>query len=191
MQDEPTREELTVSQQPTFSSVLVGVDGTSTGRDAIALADRLCAPSGRLTLANIVLMPSPTYHNFHATPAWRARREMLERERDAIGVVADLTGMFARSVGSGLHQLGTDCGADLLVVGSSSRGPVGRVLAGDDARGTVSGAACPSPSPLTPTQSGPMRLRPSASATTAAPRLTPRLPSRARSLPLTERASSL
>ena len=55
----------------------------STGRDAIALADRLCAPSGRLTLANIVLMPSPTYHNFHATPAWRARREMLERERDA------------------------------------------------------------------------------------------------------------
>lgn len=67
MQDEPTREELTVSQQPTFSSVLVGVDGTSTGRDAIALADRLCAPSGRLTLANIVLMPSPVYHNFHAT----------------------------------------------------------------------------------------------------------------------------
>ena len=143
MRDEPTREELTVSQQPPFSSILVGVDGTSTGRDAIALADRLRAPSGHLTLANIVLMPSPTYHNFHATPAWRARREMLERERDAIGVVADLTGMFAPSVGSGLHQLGTDCGADLLVVGSSSRGPVGRVLAGDDARGTVSGAACP------------------------------------------------
>ena len=143
MQDEPTREELTVPQQPPFGSVLVGVDSTPTGRDAIALADRLCAPSGRLTLANIVLMPSPTYHNFHASRAWRTRREMLERERDAIGVSADLTGMFAPSVGSGLHQLGTDCGADLLVVGSSSRGPVGRVLAGDDARGTVSGAVCP------------------------------------------------
>ena len=84
-----------------------------------------------------------TYHNFHATAGWRSRRGMLERERDAIGVVADLTGMFAPSVGSGLQQLGADCGADLLVVGSSSRGPAGRVLAGDDARGTVSGAACP------------------------------------------------
>jgi hypothetical protein len=111
MQDEPTREELTVSQQPTFSSVLVGVDGTSTGRDAIALADRLCAPSGRLTLANIVLMPSPTYHNFHATPAWRARRDMLERERDAIGVgrrpdryVRPLGGQWAAPTGYRLRR---------------------------------------------------------------------------------------
>ena len=44
-------------QQPPFDNVLVGVDGTPTGRDAIALADRLCARGGRLTLANIVLMP--------------------------------------------------------------------------------------------------------------------------------------
>ena len=66
-----------------------------------------CAPaSGRLTLANIVLMPSPTYRNFHMTPVGKDRFEMLERERDAIGVTAELTGMFAASVGSGLQQLG-------------------------------------------------------------------------------------
>ena len=129
-------------QRP-FDNVLVGVNGTPTGRDAIALADRLCARGGRLTLANIVLMPTPTYRNFHMSPVGKDRFEMLERERDATGVTAELTGMFAASVGSGLQQLGLDCDADLLVVGSSSTGPVRRVLVGDDARGTVAGASCP------------------------------------------------
>ncbi len=139
----PTREELAVSEQSPFHNVLVGVDGTPPGRDAIALAARLSVRGGGLTLANIVLLQSPTYRNFHATPVWKERREMLEREREALGVVAELTGMFAASVGSGLHQLAEDCDADLLVVGSASRGPVGRVLVGDRARGTVSGATCP------------------------------------------------
>jgi nucleotide-binding universal stress UspA family protein len=132
-----------VLPQRPFDNVLVGVNGTPTGRDAIALADRLCARGGRLTLANIVLMPTPTYRNFHMSPVGKDRFEMLERERDATGVTAELTGMFAASVGSGLQQLGLDCDADLLVVGSSSTGPVRRVLVGDDARGTVAGASCP------------------------------------------------
>jgi nucleotide-binding universal stress UspA family protein len=132
-----------VPQQRPFGNVLVGVNGTPTGRDAIALADRLCARGGRITFAHIVVMPTPTYRNFHMTPVGRDRFEMLERERDAIGVAAELTGTFAASVGSGLQQLGLDCEADLLVVGSSSTGPVRRVLVGDDARGTVAGAACP------------------------------------------------
>jgi nucleotide-binding universal stress UspA family protein len=126
-----------------FGNALVGVDGTPRGRDAIALAERLRAPRGRMTLASVVLLPSPTYRNFHATPVWRKRRAMLERERDVFGVAAELTGTFAASVGSGLHQLAEDYDADLLVVGSSGRGRVGRVLGGDDARGTVSGATCP------------------------------------------------
>ena len=50
--------------------------------------------------------------------------------------------MFAVSVGSGLHQLAKDLGADLLVVGSCRRGSVGRLLRGDDTRDSVSRAAC-------------------------------------------------
>lgn len=131
-----------MAESARFQNVLVGVDGTSTGRDAIALADRLRNDSRRLTLAHVILAQAPTYRNFRSTPAWRNTREMLRGEGDAMGVSAELTGMFAPSVGSGLHQLAEDGDADLIVVGSCSQGPIGRVLV-DDARGTVSGAACP------------------------------------------------
>ena len=122
--------------------VLVGVDGTATGRDAIALGDVLYEPGGQLTLAHVVLRSTPTDQNFHATRAWSESRKMLERERQAAGVAADLTGMASSSVGSGLHQLTNDCGADLLVVGSCSRGLTGRVLVGDDTRASLNGASC-------------------------------------------------
>ena len=56
------------------------------------------------------------YQNFQATRAWSESRKMLEGERQAVGVLAELTGMASSSVGSGLHQLAEDC--DLLVVGS-------------------------------------------------------------------------
>lgn len=48
---------------------------------------------------------------------------MLEHARAAAAVSANFTGMFAPSVGSGLHQLVEDHRADLLVVGSCSRRP--------------------------------------------------------------------
>lgn len=82
-----------VNRLTRYGSVLVGVDGTPTSRDAIALGARLHEPSGQLTLANVLLTSTPTYQNFHATPAWAERRKMLERERQAAGVAAELTGM--------------------------------------------------------------------------------------------------
>ncbi|MGN6871575.1 MAG: hypothetical protein ACTHMY_24535, partial [Solirubrobacteraceae bacterium] len=48
----------------TFKRVLVGIDGTSAGRDAIALAEALCDADGRLTIAHVVLGRPPVYGNF-------------------------------------------------------------------------------------------------------------------------------
>jgi nucleotide-binding universal stress UspA family protein len=126
--------------EPAFNHVLVGVDGTSTGLDAIALGGLLRHPGGRSTLAHVVLSQALSYRNFHSTPVWKESRDMLERERAAAGVAAELTGVFSASVGAGLHQLAEDRRADLLVVGSSTRGPGARLLRGDDTRGSLSSA---------------------------------------------------
>ena len=129
-------------QSAAFKNVLVGVDGLSTGRDAIALAETLRHRDGRLTLAHIVPAQTPADADFHSTEAGHQARDMLEHERAAAGVSADLTGMFAPSVGRGLHKLAADTGADLLVVGSSTPGALRRLLRGHDPRATPSGAPC-------------------------------------------------
>ena len=133
---------IAVGQPFGFSNVLVGVDGGPGGRDAIRLAEILRDPRGQLMLAHVVITQSAVSRSLSSTTAWKACREMLARERDLVGVGAALTGTASSSVGRGLHQLADDWGADLLVVGSSRRGWVGRALRGDDARAALSGAPC-------------------------------------------------
>lgn len=128
-----------------FDNVLVGVDGRPNGRDAIELARHLAAPDGRLTLAYI---RDGRLHPSHAiTPAMidaerTAAEELLERERADADVEAQLLSAVALSPGRGLHEQVQERGADLIVVGSTSRGPLGRAMLGDDTRGALNGAPC-------------------------------------------------
>ncbi len=128
-----------------FENVIVGVDGRPNGRDAIALASRLLAKDGKLTLANI---HGGAHNPVHASTPGRlaqeseASHELLQRERTAAEVQAELIGYAASSPGRGLHDLAEQQDADLLVVGSCSRGPFGRVLIGDDTRTSLNGAPC-------------------------------------------------
>ena len=82
-----------------------------------------------------------------ATPSYDAserRRacELLETVRDEAGVQANLRWRGSPSVGRGLHELAEVTSADLLVVGSSRRSLLGRVLVGDDTRAALNGAPC-------------------------------------------------
>lgn len=128
-----------------FKNVLVGVDGRPTGRDAIALATRLLDPEGKLTLANVhsdVLSPL-----YAATPGAiegerKDSHDLLERERAEAEASADLVSVAAFSPGGGLHEQAEEMHADLLAVGSSSRGAFGRVMLGDDTRAALNGAPC-------------------------------------------------
>jgi len=127
-----------------FSNVLVGVDSHSGGRDAIALAEVLLGKHGELTLANVYSGDARIWRGAetdHDT-VWREHAlELLERARAQAHVEAQLRCRNASSVGRGLHELCESIGADLLVVGSSRHGLLGRVLLGDDTRAALNGAS--------------------------------------------------
>ncbi len=128
-----------------FKNVLVGVDGSSNGRDAIALASRLVEPGGAITLAHVHgggLHPSHVIAPGHAKEEGDASQRLLEEERAAADLEASLLSIAAKSPGRGLHQQAETQHADLLVVGSSSRGAVGRAMLGDDTRAALNGAPC-------------------------------------------------
>jgi len=125
-----------------FKNVIVGVDGRSGGRDAVALARRLLAPKGRLTLVHVHLETTAVVvHEFDSSAREEAQK-MLEGEQAATGGEAEFAHIGGTSVAVGLHRCAEEHGADLLVVGACHRGVVGRVLAGDDARDSLQGAPC-------------------------------------------------
>ncbi len=128
-----------------FSKVLVGVDFRPSGRDAIALAARLCDGDGTLALAHAYpgrYMPS------HAiTPGLvredRERAEAkLEQERAEANVDAELIVRQGPTPGRVLHETAEERDADLLVLGSCRRGIFGRAMLGDDTRASIDGAPC-------------------------------------------------
>jgi nucleotide-binding universal stress UspA family protein len=128
-----------------FKNVLVGVDGRQNGRDAIALASHLTDPDGKLTLAHVHtgdLRPSHAISPGLAREEREASHTLLEQERAAAEVSAELVSVVAMSPGRGLHEQAEERGCDLLVVGSCSHGAFGRAMLGDDTRAALNGAPC-------------------------------------------------
>jgi nucleotide-binding universal stress UspA family protein len=128
-----------------FKNVLVGVDGSPNGHDAIALARRLADSDGKLTLAHV--------HSGALNPLNAVQRDLLREDREASAklleaelavaeVDARLESVEASSPAGGLHRLAEQQGADLLVVGSCRHGVLGRAMLGDDARASLNGAPC-------------------------------------------------
>jgi nucleotide-binding universal stress UspA family protein len=128
-----------------FKKVLVGVDARSGGRDAIALAIKLCEPDGDLTFARVY---SGAYVPSHALSPGLVREDLAQAEdelaamRAAAGVDAETVVKQAPTAGQGLHELAEENTADVLVVGSCHRGFFGRAMLGDDTRAALNGAPC-------------------------------------------------
>jgi len=127
-----------------FRRVLVGVDGRPGGRDAVALARQLTAPDGVITLAHIYGQDLLIGRGGSQTVIIEQSRAelLLEHELESASLDAQLVASFDHRVGRGLHLLAERLSADLIVVGSTRHGLLGRVLMGDDTRASLTGAPC-------------------------------------------------
>ena len=128
--------------------IIVGVDGSARGEDALAFAEQLARTTG----ANLALASAFPYQDWPSRAASHEYREylrqdtlaMLERMRAKlqdpqvpVQALADPTPARA------LHLLAEQDRASLIVIGSSHRGRTGRVLLGSTAERLLHGAPCP------------------------------------------------
>ena len=130
-----------------FNTIVVGVDGRQGGRDALHLAGRLAeAGGGELVAVRVFL-----YHHRPAltgSPAVEAQRLTTQVALDSELAERRISTARTHVIGEtsparALHRIAERERADVLVVGSTHHGPVGRVLAGDVALGTLHGSPCP------------------------------------------------
>src|SRR5580704_10253619 len=100
-----------------FREVIVGVDGGPAGRDAAAVARLLAEPHAHLALAHVhVLTPVRGASGIYGPGENEQSERLLEGERAASGLDAELLTVTASSVGRGLHYLAEQRAADLLAV---------------------------------------------------------------------------
>lgn len=128
-----------------FNNVLVGIDGRAGGHDAVALARQLAAPDARVTLVHVYgagLMPGGGAAMLLAAERTESER-ILQAERRRSLPQAETESCADRSVGRGLRDRARRRDADLIVIGASARGRLGRILIGDDTTSTLRGASAP------------------------------------------------
>jgi nucleotide-binding universal stress UspA family protein len=128
------------------TTIVVGVDGREGGRDALRLAALLAGCTGSALVA-VSAYPFHARPALHGSPVEEAQREetqaMLEREVAAQEATARTEVVADVSPARALHRVAESLSAGMIVVGSTHRGTVGRVLAGDVALATLHGAPCP------------------------------------------------
>jgi nucleotide-binding universal stress UspA family protein len=130
-----------------MSEILVGVDGTAGAEDAVAFALALAGVTG----ATLRLATAFPYDDIHSRATSKAYREALREEAVELidRVAAEVGGDVPTEVVAdtspphALHALCAETGAALVVVGSTDRGPVGRVLPGSTAERLLHGSPCP------------------------------------------------
>jgi len=131
-------------------TIIIGVNGTSSGDDALVLGSLLARCTGDDMIVAVV-MPAASGRG---GPLWSLGRfaamsgradEVLARAHalTPADVRADFRAVPGRSAAGGLHALAEQVHASLIVLGSTGRGPVGRVLAGGTAARLLSGSPAP------------------------------------------------
>jgi nucleotide-binding universal stress UspA family protein len=130
-----------------FSKVIVGFDGSEQARDALMLGATLADRDGELIVCCVHRLKLLSARVEPAAPKLdRAEAERcLEDASYLLNGRMTFTGLSIPGVGAAmaLQRTAEEQHADLLVLGSSHRGAVGRVLVGSVTEETLHGAPCP------------------------------------------------
>lgn len=129
-----------------YDNVIVGVEGDDDDRRALVLSRRLASPEARLTLVHVsVISPFGSAEKEGLELALGAPGELRRAFADQLALCSDETRLLrehASSVGAGLQAAADRLGADLLVLGSTRRRGLDRMLSGDDVGAALSRTQC-------------------------------------------------
>ncbi len=130
-----------------FCKVVVGFDGNDRGLDALMLGQALTAPEGDLIVCCVHhLQPlSARIDATEPTIDHTSAQESVERAMQMLKGGLTVTPMFlaGESTAKTLQCAAISEQADLVVLGSSHRGALGRVLLGSVTQATLREAPCP------------------------------------------------
>jgi nucleotide-binding universal stress UspA family protein len=131
-------------------TIVVGFDGTDSGEDAVALGLLLARAARAVPLVAVVHPGEYPIGVGRVDAEWVAfmhqqAQELLGRARRVVGDAAgaEFREVSAASESRGLHELAEQEQAELVVVGSASRGPFGRTFPGSTGDRLLQGSACP------------------------------------------------
>ncbi len=114
------------------SAIVVGFDGSEHAHDALALGELLARALGAELTAACVYVFRPIHREGDAEMEAVVREralEQAERARAAArGPEPRIRVVRGHSAAAGLHELAASSAADLIVVGSTRHGPLGRVM---------------------------------------------------------------
>lgn len=130
-----------------YGRIVLGFDGTEQAYDALALG-LLLARAGSGTLVPVFVIPrQPPFdkQTHEYVELVRARtHNVLESVRRALpeNVAAESRSIDSGSPARGLHEAAEEEDASLIVIGSTHRGPLGRVLIGSTGELLLSATPC-------------------------------------------------
>ena len=132
------------------ATIVIGFDGTDSGEDALALGMLLARATGDVPLVAVIHPQEYPIGVGRVDAEWVAymherAEQLLGRARRLLGADAgaEFREVSAPSESRGLHELAERERAELVVVGSSHRGPLGRTYPGSTGDRLLQGSACP------------------------------------------------
>jgi nucleotide-binding universal stress UspA family protein len=132
------------------ASIVIGFDGTDSGEDALALGLLLARATGAVPLIAVVHLQEYPIGVGRVDAEWVAylheqAERLLGRARRLVAgdTGAEFREAAAPSESRGLHDLAEQAQAELVVVGSSHRGPLGRTYPGSTGDRLLQGSSCP------------------------------------------------